>query len=85
MQQGSYSTIAKLSRTESLEALGSCTRVNNIDWGGFDGCRCELHTCSKSFASLSEAYRMTEFGPAAVLTVRGDPSGSVGQSEGRAK
>ena len=28
---------------------------------------------------------MTEFGPAAVLTVRGEPSGSVGQSEGRAK
>jgi hypothetical protein len=42
-------------------------------------------TCSKSLASLSDAYRMTELGPEAVVTALGVPSGSVGQSEGSAR
>ena len=42
-------------------------------------------TCSKVWASSSEAYRITELAPPMGSTARGLPSGCVGQSEGSAR
>lgn len=42
-------------------------------------------TCSKVWASSSEAYKMTELAPPVGPTALGLPSGCVGQSEGSAR